>query len=55
MIKHSREAEIAGITIGLMLFFGALSLGVGFIANRSGLLIDSVSALQPVIVLGTID
>jgi hypothetical protein len=38
-----------------MLFFGALSPSVGYIATRSGLLVDGVTALQPVIVAATVN
>jgi len=37
-----------------MLFFGALSLSVGYIATRSGQ-VDGVTALQPVIVAATVN
>jgi hypothetical protein len=52
--RLSREADIAAITIGLVLFFGAISLGLGYIANRSGLLVDA-SALRPWIASATIN
>ncbi len=41
---ENRELSIAAITVGLMLFFGSVSLPISYFAVRTGLLASSAPA-----------
>jgi len=43
---ETRDQTIAAITIGLLLFFGAVSFTLGYIATRAGLLFDGGGAIE---------
>jgi hypothetical protein len=41
---ENRKFSLAGITVGLVLFFGAVSLPVSYFAVRTGVLASSIPA-----------
>jgi hypothetical protein len=42
--KEHRQLPIAAITVGLMLFFGTVSLSISYVAVQTGLLADGAAA-----------
>ena len=53
--KQERETSIAAITIALVLFFGAISLAVSYVAVRTGLLAADLGAIESFLASATTD